>query len=383
MSSVSRRSRRCLQIAAATLAFGASVSWLGSAVERTAVASPPLQTDLARAASTLASVIEARRAVFDRQILLIGDSMLLPEGPGADRAETVPGRLEHALAQRRPEGEKLRVHTLAQPGAGPSVPYFLSGVLAAARPDAVVIELNLDYLGGAWRRTPTWARPDLGGWLPAARLPEAFGLPLYRLGLPAGRLLWLKACVDLACEPSRIAVARQQLRVRALYDRVRARGRDAERGERGRLLLAAIFEPSPQGARTRRRAFGPRPFLEGPDLDRLPLALTAGAVRSLEEAGVPTLVYVTPINVEHMTRIGVYAPEVVSGVLRQAERLVVGAGGRFLDLHALLDDSRFRDASGHLTQSGEDCGADALARELSAAVTPLLSRSEAESARLE
>ena len=366
------RLRRCLQVAAAAVAFGAAASLLGAAVERAAVITPPLQVDMARAARALAGVIESRRAVFDRQIVLVGDSMLLPEGPGADRADTVPGRLERALARSRPAGERLRVHMLAQPGAGPSVPYFLSGILAEARPDAVVLELNLEYLGGVWRRTPMWARPDLGGWLPPARLPEAVGLPLYRLGLPAGDLLWLRACVQLACEPSWSLLRRQQLRVRALYEQVRGRGRETERAERGRRLLAALFEPGPYGPRTSRRAWGPRPFLEGPDLDRLPLALTAGAVRSLEQAGVPTLVYVTPVNVEHMTRIGVYEPKAVAGAVRYAERLVVGAGGRMLDLHGLLGDSSFRDASGHLTQSGEDSGADRLARELSAALAPLL-----------
>lgn len=80
------------------------------------------------------------------------------------------------------------------------------------------------------------------------------------------------------------------------------------------------------------------------------------------------LVYVVPVNVEHLQQVG---PDSRHGLERTAETLrhiVEEEGAEFLDLHALLPDAGFRDPPGHFTYDGEIDGPMLVAQRIAAAL---------------
>jgi hypothetical protein len=94
------------------------------------------------------------------------------------------------------------------------------------------------------------------------------------------------------------------------------------------------------------------PVLVGLDPKHPVLAMLAGATRRFVERGIRVIVYVNPINVEHLAAIGVVPSTALDHSLALIAAAVAGAGGEFVDLHGLMPDAEFRDAAGHF--GGED-----------------------------
>jgi hypothetical protein len=104
--------------------------------------------------------------------------------------------------------------------------------------------------------------------------------------------------------------------------------------------------------------------LAGVEPDDVSIRIMGAAVRRFVDAGIPTLVYVIPINVEHMRDVGALEGD---GLQRSLDRLGEGvraAGGTFVDFHDLLPDEYFLDVRGHLTFDGETSGNALVARAL-------------------
>ncbi len=309
-----------------------------------------------------------------RQVAFLGDSISIQVG--AD-APTVPRALREAI-DAEGASPPVEVHSLAALGAGPFDYYFLADAIADARPDAVVIAFSLQSLGDFFRHL---SRPRLSGWIAPRRVPSALFGPIHWIGLSADDLLMNVAIVQawggeiwrqLLVVQARLGAARTDL-ANALGARF---GDDGPRrfelahftAERVRTRVEG-----PDGRRDRydraaeRRHYGA--VLDGLAPDHPVLVALADALRVLREAGVPVLVYVNPVNVEHLASLGLPADDRFAGSLATLAKVVRGAGADYLDLHALLLDAAFRDAAGHL---GTAAAPDATARIARAVAGPLL-----------
>ena len=104
--------------------------------------------------------------------------------------------------------------------------------------------------------------------------------------------------------------------------------------------------------------------LKGVEKDDISIEMTRITVRRFHQAGIKTIVYVTPINIEDMAKAGGFS---LSGLRHSFTRLgeaVCDEGGVFADFHDILRDNQFRDAAGHLTFNGKSNGYDVLVNHL-------------------
>jgi hypothetical protein len=101
---------------------------------------------------------------------------------------------------------------------------------------------------------------------------------------------------------------------------------------------------------------------ENPRLKLLRLVLT-----ELRAEGIPTLVWVSPVNVEHMRSIGL-SMEGLERSMGTIRAVVESTGASFLDLHDLLPREAFRDSGDHYTGDGRPNGAAIVAARLGPAI---------------
>ncbi len=301
-------------------------------------------------------------------VAFLGDSISLRTQRGAD----LPTALGRALAE--PPGTRpVRLHSLAALGMGPFDWYFLADELAAARPDVVVVALSLQTFGEASR---PMSRTRLSGWLAPARVPEALLGPMHWVGLRADDLLmnvaivragyaeaWRRAIVV----QTRFGVARDELAewvagLAGVDPRAVALPRLAYGLRRGRLPERDRYDRETQS-----QQFGT--VLRGVEKDHPVLEVLADTLTLLRAHDVATLVYVNPINVAHMTSLGLPEGDRLARSLATIESVVVASGGVFIDLHARVpDDDAFWDAAGHMGTVDQP---DALERVASSVVGPL------------
>ena len=84
------------------------------------------------------------------------------------------------------------------------------------------------------------------------------------------------------------------------------------------------------------------------------LSILGAAVSAFQRAGIPVLVYLRPLNVEHMRAIGVLDEAALARSIGQLEAVVRQNAGEFADFHDLLpDDEAFTDSGGHYNPTGE------------------------------
>lgn len=302
-----------------------------------------------------------------RRVAYLADSTAISR----QKALAVDARLEKATAKITGGEPRIEVHSLATAGLGPFDYYFIAEEVIRAQPDLVVLLLNLTTFSDSWRRT--FNRRELSGWIPPKRLLEAISLPLYWMGLTSDQLL-----LDVALEQAGLLrpwrfIRREQARVVTARNRLKLKlgelfenrteysyGLIRARHLRNSLLLEGGRRYNAKGQLIR---FGPA--LAGVEADHPNLQLLAAAVRTFEQAGVPTLVYVNPTNIEHTRKLGVLDERGLQKTLDNVERKIREAGGDFADLHALFPDAAFRDAAGHFTvRGGEPDGPKMLAEAL-------------------
>ena len=297
-----------------------------------------------------AALAEMRAEAGDRpQIAFLGDSMVIsyPEG------RTIPDRLQQTLDDL-PGGPRVRVRPIAQPGMGPFDFYFLADRVADAGPDLVVVPFNLGSFADAWRGT--FSRPELSGWLPAARILQALRLPLDWIGLTVDRLLAYQTVVKVGATKPWHAFVKEQARVgRARHDlawwlgKTLGDGADARFAREGFVHAARKLRSKKTHRLTAKgveERFGV--VLDGIETDDPELQLLAAMVRIFDERGIPVLVYVDPFNVTHLAHVGMAGGPGLGHTLAAIESVARRAGADFADLHASLPDEAFRDAAGHL-----------------------------------
>lgn len=304
------------------------------------------------------------------RVVLLGDSTVMLYPP----ERRVANRIEDAAAKLAPRGRRLRVQPVANLALTTFDFYFLAGEVAGARPDRIVVEFNLASFSDYWRSGLVHAR--LSGWLEPSELPHAIALPLHYIGLTADRILLHVALVRAGLAEEWYWLVREQARVgvarRTLAEEIdRLTGTRAERSfqlavfadEQKRLFRRDLPDRYNEDAQYARFA----PALAGVDAQHPVLRVFDRTLRIFRDAGIPTLVYVNPLNVDYLESLGLLDRDGLTRTIESVRRVARGNGADFLDLHDLFPDEGFRDAPGHFSTEGIDGPAvlgDVLAREI-------------------
>jgi hypothetical protein len=98
-----------------------------------------------------------------------------------------------------------------------------------------------------------------------------------------------------------------------------------------------------------RQVFGN--VLEGVDESQPRVKYLVSTLDRLREANIPTLLWIAPINVDHMREEQV-ATEPIARSAATLARLAQAHGATLVDLHAVLRDAEFRDYSDHIQSIG-------------------------------
>lgn len=355
---------RCVSFGLAC-ALGAAVVWLAAraAIDEASVPRVGLGQGLGLAMQDLPRRWQAnpdpRRPV---RIAFIGDSTLMSaEGMQSVERQALPGRVEQGLARQGGYGARVALHTLMIPGLGPSGFFIASEAIIAARPDRVVLALNLRDFNPGWMRE--FGSADSAAFMPFGQVMQALTLPFSSFGLTTDRLLFNAALV--ACGGAELWVEVRQTQARFF----RLREIDAKRleqwlGVKGNddmkfALGIARLVRSRDGERNRQsRALAERTvgtLLEGLPPDHPLLQMMTAALERFRRARIPVLVYLEPLNIEHLQQLGLDTSRLPRSI-RVIERTLRAAGAQVADYHALLPDAAFRDAGDHYTFEGDPNG---------------------------
>lgn len=304
--------------------------------------------------SQLKSLAESRAQPGLERVVLLGDSTLM----SYPRDRRVSDRLLRAVNRATRDRPRVRVYRLASFGQGPFDYYFLADVIVSAHPDQALLAFNLSSFGVA-----LFARPELAGFVRPARLRQAIGLPLHWIGLRTDQLLFYSAIIGAGGYRPWQILQREQARVGQARAQV-----ETWLGEWTGTHPEKEFEAAHNSA-AHLRHIGPRggnrytvhalraqfaPTLDGVDRNHPILRVFAATLSHLERNGIRTLVFTVPMNVEHIDAMGLSDDAGLTRTLASIEATVREAGSRFVDLHDLLPDQGFRDASGHFTVESID-----------------------------
>jgi hypothetical protein len=292
------------------------------------------------------------------------------------RGLTLPAQLASAANRYGGGRPPFRVYSIGFRGTGAFDYYYLADEIISARPDLVIIPFNLASLSPLWRRA--FSRPELSGWMGGDQLVETLVLPLGSAGLTVDQAVINFAIRRGGAGEAQHWLRQQQLRVglgrEAVQDWMAVENRNgvgAERQAERRRQLASYSRTALPGE-LRYNAVGMRDHygraLAGVDRGHALLRVLGATVGRLKRAGIESLVYVVPMNHEHIERLGIADESGLARTLGAAEAMVHEQGGRFIDLHALLPDALFRDAGGHFVHEGEN-GPGRVAEALAPAVT--------------
>lgn len=283
-----------------------------------------------------------------RRVVYLGDSLAMDTKP-PDRS--IPVQLMQALMASAGSASDLRLRRVVGSGLGLFSQYFLSSAVAERRPDQVVLALNLHWFSQVWY---SLEREQLAALLPVRSWPTALRLPLARADVTADRLLLYRSLLRGGGFRAWLWLQRQQ--VRALH----AKAALAE------WLQAASPFPNGLGYQVQHRywalardgaARATRGAIRrqlGSVLAGLPagdpgLRVLDAVLATYEAGGIPVLLYVAPLNVDHLRELGVLDEAGLARTLARIEAVARAHGAEFLDLHDLLEDACFRDSIDHLS----------------------------------
>ena len=359
----SRAHRRAVAAACAALAFACTTGAVRGLLERVAAdaGSPTIELAL-ELRGKVANVLRYRATHDEPLAVMIGDSTVLHDYLRPEVRKDVGRALARRLTDLEP---RPRVRTVASPGLTAASAYWLAPDLIQARPQVVIVTANLAMLSDWW----SYGVPELIRWFPADRLARPLFLPIqaegltadgYLLRLAAGRLVPLEAERWLAHERARVRRSRLAL-------------------ERALLGEHAAELPLVSARQTRRIHFqGEDRYagaLRGVATDHPHLGMLTALIDEFERHGVPVVVYVPPVSPAHFadpTNLSARLARSIDAI-RTASR-----GAAFLDLHAALPESAFRDWQDHYTTDGDQSGMDQLAALLEPAVRRALTAARTE-----
>ncbi len=306
------------------------------------------------------------------QVVVLGDSTVI----SYPRGRQIPDQLERVLEARREDGPRIETLNLAVSGVSVFDYYFLADEIVRVRPDGVLIAFNLDSLSDAWRGA--YLRPVLAGMIDPDRMLHTMSLPLHWIGLTFDQLFFYVGIVQfggydlwyhLTLEQARMGRARTA--VRDYFDALVGAnaGRDFDNAA-AQALLRKLFAPDtdPDTPYRRFNRTGQlehyRSALEGIPLEHPLLRALESTIDVFEREGIPVVVYVNPVNHEHMDALGILDREGLASTAENIGVVVRRKRAAFVDLHDLLPDAAFRDGTGHFTVSDEFDGPARLAEAL-------------------
>jgi hypothetical protein len=305
-------------------------------------------------------------------VALVGDSTLMnAQGMRWPRKQSLPGRIELSLQKYADAGVSVNLENLIMPGLGPSGMYFACERLIAARPDRVVLALNLHSFSR--EATRSFAYVESAGWMTSGQLVEALGLPLWDSGLTADRLLLYNALRALGAGDAWRSARGLQARAFRLYAPV-AQGLDALFGSDAYarqqqdlgLVRWSHNVVEIDGRKRHRRVVAERimaPVLTGLSPRHPNLQVLSRVLARLRAAHIPALVYLEPFNVEYLRGLNI-PMDGLPRSLRSIRGVVEEQGAQLLDLHDILPDAAFRDEGDHYTFDSEPNGTFLVARRL-------------------
>ena len=326
----------------------------------------PGQTGMVGVVSMLGATEHLGKSLARYRVAFVGDSTTMAYG----EERKVPDRLQQRLKASVRASSPLQVFNLGTPGLGTHDYYFAAGEIARNEPSVLVIALNLACFSDAFIQR--FKRPAFAALLSPSQVPEAVGLPIQDIGLTADRVLLY---VGLSARESIFEIwrwlSRNQSAVQGSHQALAYRLDDAmghaataslDKALRWELMAQNNQLENRYDAVTTRNFFGIA--LDGRVGESDALVMLRAAVQALTDRGVPTLVYVGPVNREHMMEIGVWNEAGLKQSIQAIRQAMRDAGGELLDLHDILPDAGFRDGAGHYTVRGVDgpaLVADALA----------------------
>jgi hypothetical protein len=319
---------------------------------------------------------EPSAARFDA--VFLGDSTV--GGPG--KAKSIPESVETLTNQVLMGSPTVRVHNLSAPGLGPFDYYFLAPTIAERDPDLAIILINLGTFSDSW--TQTFRRPELAGLIPLRSLSEALGLPLYRVGVTTDSMLLHGLVTKIGALDAWHSMRQQQTR----FNRARGEVRDGidnalAGGVQKQFILArmshfdAVYN-LPDRKRLSVAGMQSRygSALEGIAGDDPSLEMLAATLRIFHEAGVPTLLYINPINIEHAQSLGLHQEAKLQRTTDSIATVARDHDARLVDLHDRFSDDHFRDAAGHFRVRDPDAMS-----KIAQALTPAVAREAKRSLR--
>ncbi len=286
------------------------------------------------------------------RIALIGDSKLIyPLGQNA-----LDAMLRRVLAHRR-GGSRMALHTLAWPAWHVSGEYLMVDEIVRAKPDAVVLELNLHGFGPV--PLGPFAFPQLSGWVSTRRLPQAAFMPLSYANITLDKLLFYKLLAVLGLDEAWRALLQRQAKlfklrepVEAFLDGATGRYAHAElKSQLGEGVMHRAFDHGRNRATRRYVDAALGDALEGLTPTHPRVRALDALLETLAVAHIPTLVWVAPVNVDHLASLG-YSTTGLDRSVNVLRYVAVRRGAAFLDLHSSLHDDEFRDVGDHFTFEG-------------------------------
>lgn len=308
------------------------------------------------------------------RVVYLGDSLVMRRAEGDD---TPPRRLRRLLRSQGRLGP-VQLRPVALAGLGAFSHYFFSDAVAEVDPDLVVLSVNLRWFSGFWNRVVE--RGALVGWLPARRWPEAATLPLHAVGVSADMVLLERALVVSGAMPAWHRLRREQVRLGGGLARAEdwvqgwAGGPVAYRRAHSAADAALLARGNRSSLHQVQQTLGE--VLDGVGPEHPSLRALDAALGGLRARGAACLVYVAPLNVEHLERLGVSDVAGLERSIASIEAVARRHGAAFLDLHALLPDADFSDFADHLVLDPQSEGATRLARALLPAARAALLESQ-------
>lgn len=349
-------SRRLLDagaVAASFLATSATVWALsGKVVSLSGTTRQSIPLDIIDALRTWQQQLREDR--LHERIAFLGDSMLAST-PGEP---SIPSAAEKALHQRDGRGGLYpAVHTLWVPAWNPVTEYFLADEIIREHPARIVLELNLRTLGPV--PLEPFGYPQLSGWIAPSRLPEAVLLPLSEAGLTVDRLLFYELLVGAGLDGLWKTVVDRQARLYNVRTPLElSLDRLLSRGEALTRHLGAAFVGMQSGiiaggkrlnAERLGKIFGN--VLSGIDGRQPRIRVLLAMVDRFRSAGIPVLVWVAPVNLEHVRSVGLPTTPFARATATLGRELTAH-GAEFFDFHSGLPDTAFRDHGDHLMSTG-------------------------------
>jgi hypothetical protein len=371
--------RRVFRAVVFLLSFAAGAAvvlvFAGSALAWSGLGRTPMALDIAEGVGPVG--VRMSHDAHVRKVLMLGDSVLNPAVP-----HPVPTSTQLALHEKGPRGRGIRIYPLSWPGWSLAGQYCLLDDLLRLGPDQVLLELN--FRGLTVESARGFSQGELAGFLSADHYLEALSLPLPQAGVTPDRLLFYRTLVagkELRTWKTLLDIQARLYNAREPAEQAFERfvGVNSMATRKLALLFEAVHRAyaAGQDRESRDRAIASlSPTLAGIEPDFPPLATLAAVVRRVAASGRSPLVWIAPINVDHLLKLDVDVRGLDRSV-RSVRRVVEESGGELVDFHASLRDKDFADAGDHPSTDGERTGAELLGDLLARALLDSEAKAEA------